>query len=72
MMKTTTTQTFKVWLKSGEVVTIEARSEKHARQAISRGRKVGRYNGRIVRIESEQPQAASTTLLNGGHNASWI
>lgn len=43
--------TFKVWLKGGEVVTIEAQSEKHARQAISRGRKVGRYSGRVVRVE---------------------
>lgn len=46
---------FKVVLKDGTEVTIEAQSEKHARAAIARGRKVGRYTGRVVSV---QPLAA--------------
>jgi hypothetical protein len=54
---------FKIWLDSGEVAEIETWSEEHARQTISRGRKVGRYHGKIVRLELID---TNTALERGG------
>lgn len=53
-----TKQTFRVEFEDGTVVLIDAQSEKHARQAISRGRRVGRYTGRVVQVEPSKANHA--------------
>ena len=52
--------TYRIKFKDGSTVLIDARSEKHARQAISRGRKVGRYTGRIIAVEKVEDVASAT------------